>query len=141
MNHDCTLGSVPLRTTGVDGSRRAVDVRRCLFKDASGGVGPIPGRLLLLLLLGVPRAPAKPVGSVLTVEARGREEEDASLGNPEPPLRALPFGAPEARFLFLMTSVFNDNGRTTPCNLKNSPQALHNGCPSGSRLHSGVLVV
>lgn len=33
------------------------------------------------------------------MEARGREEEDASLGNPEPPLRALPFGAPEARFL------------------------------------------
>lgn len=34
---------------------------------------------------------------------------------------------PEPRFLFLMTSVFRLNGRTTPCNFKNKPQALHSG--------------
>lgn len=31
------------------------------------------------------------------------------------------------RFRFLMTSVFNDNGRTTPCSLRNRPQALQRG--------------
>ena len=71
-----------------------VDVRRCLFNAVPSGVGPTPGRLF-----GAPRVPAKPVGSVLTVEARGRVEEDASFGNPAPPLRVLPFGAPDARFL------------------------------------------
>jgi hypothetical protein len=35
--------------------------------------------------------------------------------------------APDPRFRFLITSVFNERGRTTPCNLRNSPQALHSG--------------
>lgn len=46
---------------------------------------------------------------------------------------------PDPRFLFLITSVFKLNGRTTPCNLRKSPQALHRGCPSGFRLHRGVV--
>lgn len=34
---------------------------------------------------------------------------------------------PLPRFLFLMTSVFSERGRTTPCSLRKRPQALHNG--------------
>ncbi len=34
---------------------------------------------------------------------------------------------PLPRFLFLMTSVFKLKGRTTPCNFKKSPHALHKG--------------
>lgn len=49
--------------------------------------------------------------------------------------------APEPRFRFLMTSVFRLNGRTTPCSFRNRPQALHSGCPSGLRLHNGVVWV
>ena len=49
--------------------------------------------------------------------------------------------APLARFLFLITSVLSDSGRTTPCNLRNRPHALHKGWPSGSRRQRGVLVV
>lgn len=45
------------------------------------------------------------------------------------------------RLRFLMTSVLSDNGRTTPCSLRNSPQALHNGWPSGFRRHRGVVCV
>ena len=48
---------------------------------------------------------------------------------------------PLPRLRFLITSVFRDNGRTTPCSLRKSPQALHNGCPSGLRRHSGVVCV
>jgi hypothetical protein len=36
---------------------------------------------------------------VLVVDARGRVFDDASFGKPAPPFRALPLGAPEARFL------------------------------------------
>ena len=35
--------------------------------------------------------------------------------------------APEPRLRFLITSVFKLNGLTTPCNLRNRPQALHSG--------------
>ncbi len=44
-------------------------------------------------------------------------------------VEAGPNGAEPAppRFRFLIISVFNDNGRTTPCSFKNSPQALHSG--------------
>lgn len=55
--------------------------------------------------------------------------------------------APTARVLallrlrFLMTSVFSDRGRTTPCNLRNKPQALQSGWPSGLRRHRGVVEV
>jgi hypothetical protein len=48
---------------------------------------------------------------------------------------------PDPRFLFLMTSVFKLSGRTTPCSFRNKPHALHNGCPSGLRRHSGVVCV
>lgn len=34
---------------------------------------------------------------------------------------------PPPLFRFLITSVFNESGRTTPCNLRNSPHALHSG--------------
>lgn len=49
--------------------------------------------------------------------------------------------APEPLFLFLITSVFKLRGRTTPCSFRNRPQALHKGCPSGLRLHRGVVWV
>jgi hypothetical protein len=42
---------------------------------------------------------------------------------PPPPV---PFG-PDPLFLFLITSVFKLSGRTTPCSLRNSPQALQRG--------------
>ena len=55
---------------------------------------------------------------------------------------AEPTGAlPLPRLRFLMTSVFNESGRTTPCNFKNKPHALHRGCPSGLRRHKGVVWV
>lgn len=50
-------------------------------------------------------------------------------------------GLPLPRFLFLITSVFKLSGLTTPCNLRNNPQALQRGCPSGLRRHNGVVVV
>lgn len=128
--------SSPLRDiVGALGICPLVDVRRCLF-IATGGDRPSP-----TLFAAVPPRPFVNVGTVLVVDARGRVFDDASLGNPAPPLRAFPLGAPEARFRFLITSVFSDSGRTTPCSLKNNPHALHKGCPSGSRLHSGVFVV
>jgi hypothetical protein len=34
---------------------------------------------------------------------------------------------PEPRLRFLMTSVFSDSGLTTPCSLRNKPQALQRG--------------
>lgn len=45
------------------------------------------------------------------------------------------------RLRFFITSVFKLSGRTTPCNFKNKPQALHSGCPSGFRRQRGVVVV
>lgn len=48
---------------------------------------------------------------------------------------------PEPRFLFLITSVFRLRGRTTPCNFRKRPHALQRGCPSGFRLHRGVVCV
>lgn len=48
---------------------------------------------------------------------------------------------PEPRFRFLITSVFKLRGLTTPWSFKNKPQALHKGCPSGFRLHRGVVCV
>lgn len=44
-------------------------------------------------------------------------------------------------FLFLITSDFNERGRQVPCNLRNSPHALHKVLPSASLLQSGVAVV
>jgi len=48
---------------------------------------------------------------------------------------------PPPRLRFLMTSVLSDRGRTTPCNLRNNPHALHRGWPSGFLRHRGVFVV
>lgn len=48
---------------------------------------------------------------------------------------------PVPRLRFLMTSVLSDSGRTTPCSFKKRPHALHNGWPSGLRLHKGVVWV
>jgi hypothetical protein len=50
-------------------------------------------------------------------------------------------GFPLPRLRFLMTSVFKLRGRTTPWSLRNRPQALQRGCPSGLRRQSGVVVV
>jgi len=74
----------------------------------------------------------KPVNIELDWD-RGRVVEEASLGSAETPFRELLLGVPDARFLrnqhlkvdqqkkkkqtthlFLIISVFNDNGRTTP---------------------------
>jgi hypothetical protein len=53
---------------------------------------------------------------------------------------ATPTGAfPLPRLRFLITSVFSDKGRTTPCSFRKSPQALQSGCPSGLRRHKGVV--
>lgn len=42
---------------------------------------------------------------------------------------------------FLITSVFRERGRTTPCSFRKRPQALQRGWPSGLRRHSGVVCV
>lgn len=44
-------------------------------------------------------------------------------------------------FLFLMTSVFKDNGLEVPWSLRNKPHALHKVLPRASLLQSGVAVV
>ena len=55
-------------------------------------------------------------------------------------VEAVPTGAlPLPRLRFLITSVFKDNGRTTPCSFKNRPHALQSGWPSGLRRHKGVV--
>lgn len=81
---------------GAVGICELVDIRRCLFRaSVPGEDGPNP----TLFAPVIPRPFANPVGTVLVVDARGRVFDDASLGKPAPPLRALPLGAPEARFL------------------------------------------
>jgi hypothetical protein len=50
-------------------------------------------------------------------------------------------GFPLPRLRFLMTSVFRLRGLTTPWSLRNRPQALQRGCPSGLRRQRGVVVV
>lgn len=45
------------------------------------------------------------------------------------------------RFRDLMTFVFSEIGRGLPCNLRNSPHALHSIWPYSLRRHSGVLEV
>lgn len=55
-------------------------------------------------------------------------------------VRALLIGiAPLPLLRFLMTSVFSDSGRTTPCSFRKRPQALQSGLPSGFLRHSGVV--
>jgi hypothetical protein len=107
---------------------KPVEVRRCRFMAM---VVPIPPAELL----GATRPPGDSCddgNTLLVVDARGRVDEEAILGKVELPLREAPFGAPEARFLsreismqpsvmtavlkylFFITSVFSDRGRTTP---------------------------
>lgn len=58
---------------------------------------------------------------------------------PDGPLVAGPLPLP--LFRFFITSVFKLRGRTTPCNFRKSPHALHSGWPSGLRRHRGVVCV
>jgi len=58
------------------------------------GDAPIPVRLPSAI-----REPAGPLGIILVVLDRGLVDDEASLGKFPPPLRAVPFGVPEARFL------------------------------------------
>ncbi len=87
---------------------------------------------------GATRLGGRDMGTIVLVSSeldceRGRVVDDASLGSADAPFREVLLGAPEARFLcetvsicqkkvvvvtshlFLITSVFSDNGRTTPC--------------------------
>lgn len=124
-----------------------------------GGPGAIATMLLVLGLDGIVEAeladvppPAEPVDfgesestalcevGVLTGVACATEflREDFFEGRDD----AVPIGAfPVPRLRFLMTSVLSDSGRTTPCSFKKRPHALHNGWPSGLRLHNGVVWV
>lgn len=77
-----------------------------------------------------------------TVEPRREIEPLRSCPEaPETPLLLLPLPAWPDRLRFLITSVLRESGRTTPCSLRNSPHALHNGWPSGLRRQSGVVWV
>lgn len=49
--------------------------------------------------LGDIRDPCRPIGIELVVAARGRLADEDILGSPPPPLRDVPCGVPEARFL------------------------------------------
>ena len=99
------------------------DVRRWRF-IVMGPTLLLPGARVLLGTIPLDN----PVRIELDCE-RGRVVDEASLGRVETPFRELLLGAPEARFLhtvsfaplhkaktylFLMTSVFSDSGRTTP---------------------------
>jgi hypothetical protein len=75
-----------------DESDMPADVRRWRF------MASVPGVVVF--------SPARPVGESLVavnmfpvVEERGRVEEEAIFGKLEAPLRVVPFGVPEARFL------------------------------------------
>lgn len=86
----------------------------------AGGVVTLGGWLMLLVLL---------VLAVVDIESEEFLREAAALAFFLDLVLVPPTGKldPEPRFLFLMTSVFKLNGRTTPCNFKNKPHALHNG--------------
>jgi hypothetical protein len=73
----------------------------------------------------------------LAPEAPADFLEDLVLAPPPPTGRL----APDPRLRFLITSVFRLKGRTTPWSFRNKPHALQRGCPSGFRLHNGVVWV
>ena len=115
------------------------EVRRCRFID------PAAAALAPIRLVGDIRVPDSPPDIELVVDDRGRVDDAASFGNDDPPFRDALCGVPDARFLhkkqnkkeghqhnqgqdshihtrgellayrFLITSVFSDSGRTTPC--------------------------
>jgi len=82
-----------------------VEVRLCRFraKDDPATVALGPTRLP-----GDKREPGRATGVLLVVDERGRVEDEAIFGSTELFLRAPEFGAPEARFRFLITSVLRD---------------------------------
>lgn len=82
------------------------------------------------------KKPTKINYSASTTVARRRVAKDDGVLLLLPPL-----ALPPPRLRFLMTLVFSESGRITPCNFKNKPHALHSGLPWGSRRHNGVLVV
>jgi len=89
-----------------------VDIRLWRFKandPATAAVAPTR-------LPGDSREPGR-ARVLLVVDERGRVDDETSFGSPGLALRAPEFGAPEARFRFLITSVLRDRGLTTPCNL------------------------
>jgi len=109
-NETSYVPSATLRTKVPD---PPVDVRlwRLSAKDPAT-VAPGPIRLP-----GDNREPGSARGVLLVVDARGRVDDEASLGSTELFLRVPELGAPEARFRFFITSVLSDSGLTTPCNL------------------------
>lgn len=74
-----------------------MDDRRCRFMA-------VPAALLL-------------PPDVETALGRGLDDDDAILGRDDDPLFRDVVAPPCARFLFLITSVFSESGRTTPCSL------------------------
>ena len=112
-----------------------VEIRRCRFiAREAPEAGPPPNRFV-----GENRDEGELLGNPEVVEDRGRVEEAAVLGNEAFPFLEALWGVPDARFLhfnnerhfrnirskcahrFLITSVFKDNGRTTPCSFYNYP--------------------
>ncbi len=101
----------------------------------AGAIGTLPVLIpatepfvFVPLLAADPPAAAPPFPFLLATCPAGAM---LAIPPPPPPTEPLPRAsalcAPLARFLFLITSVFNDNGRTTPCSLRKSPHALHRG--------------
>lgn len=76
----------------------------------------VPGPIAIRAVVGERRVPEEVDGAPLAMDERGRVEEDAILGRAGALFRVV-FKAPEARFLFLMTSVFRESGRVMPCSL------------------------
>ena len=75
-----------------DGIDSPVDVRRCRFIASAPAVAPLSSMRL-------PGDSFVPVYIFPVVDERGRVEEEAIFGKPDVPLRDVPFGVPEARFL------------------------------------------
>lgn len=124
-NH--TPSPSPLSFRDDDGSICApAEVRLCRFMASE------PAALPPIRLVGENREDDNPPGRPVVVDDRGRVAEAASFGSTEFALREALWGVPDARFLhnislrnmgdklsclshrFLITSVFNDSGRTTP---------------------------
>jgi hypothetical protein len=77
-----------------DGKESPVEVRLCRFIASVPLLGAfVPVRLPL------PGGSLVAVNMFPVVDARGRVEEEASFGRLDAPLRVVPVGAPDARFL------------------------------------------
>lgn len=80
-----------------DDGCKPLEVRRCRFianVPPPAGDAPIPARLPSAI-----REPVRPLVRLLVVLDRGRVDDEANLGKLPAPLRAVPLGVPEARFL------------------------------------------